>query len=119
MTHRAGTSRADRWSAMGAHFSWSPAGQDTTSVQVFHVELGAPGAPVLALVHGFPTCSVDWLEVGERVSARFRVCALDFPRYGFSSKRGGWRCGLRLGEELLVLSLAEVVGAGSVVMVGH
>src|SRR4051794_7495510 len=119
MTERAGTSRADRWRAMGAHFSWSPAGQDTTSVQVFHVELGVPDAPVLALVHGFPTCSVDWLEVAERLSARFRVCALDFPGYGFSSKPRGWGYSLRRDAELLDHYLSEVVGAESVVMLGH
>src|SRR3954468_24480331 len=107
MTDRAGSSRAERWRAMGAHFSWSPAGQDTTSVQVFHVELGAPDAPVLALVHGFPTCSVDWLEVAERLSARFRVCALDFPGYGFSSKPRGWGYSLRRDAELLDHYLAE------------
>jgi pimeloyl-ACP methyl ester carboxylesterase len=119
MTDRAGTSRADRWRAMGAHFSWSPVGQATTPVQVFHVELGAPDAPVLALVHGFPTCSVDWLEVAERLSARFRVCALDFPGYGFSSKPRGWGYSLRRDAELLDHYLAEVVGAESVVMVAH
>src|SRR3954464_13659767 len=119
MTDRAGSSRADRWRAMGAHFSWSPAGQDTTSVQVFHVELGAPDAPVLALVHGFPTCSVDWLEVAERLSARFRICALDFPGYGFSSKPRGWGYSLRRDAALLDHYLAEVVGAESGVRAPH
>src|SRR3954466_7272952 len=119
MTERAGSSRADRWRGMGAHFSWSPAGQDAAPVQVFHVELGAPDAPVLALVHGFPTCSVDWFEVAERLSQRFRVCALDVPGYGFSDKPRGWGYSLRRDAELLDHYLAEVVGARSVVMVAH
>jgi pimeloyl-ACP methyl ester carboxylesterase len=119
MTDQKATSRADAWRAMGAHFSWSPAGQDAAPVQVFHVELGAPDAPVLALVHGFPTSSIDWLEVAERLSARFRVCALDFPGYGFSGKPRGWGYSLRRDAELLDHYLAEVVGAESVVMVGH
>jgi pimeloyl-ACP methyl ester carboxylesterase len=74
---------------------------------------------VLSLVHGFPTCSIDWFEVAEQLSARFRVCALDFPGYGFSDKPRGWGYSLRRDAELLDHYLAEVVGAESVVMVAH
>jgi pimeloyl-ACP methyl ester carboxylesterase len=113
-------SRADAWRARGAHFSWSPPGDDPApSVQVFHVELGDPAARVVALVHGFPTCSIDWFEVAERLSTRYRVCALDFPGYGFSDKPRGWGYSLRRDAELLDHYLAEVVGAESVVMVAH
>src|SRR3954454_16636833 len=119
MTDQTTSSRADAWRAMGAHFSWSPAAQDAAPVQVFHVELGATDAPVLALVHGFPTSSIDWLDVAERLSARFRVCALDFPGYGFSGKPRGWGYSLRRDAELLDHYLAEVIGAESVVMVAH
>ena len=113
------TTRAAAWRARGEHFSWSPAGGDASPVQVFHVEIGEPDAPVLALVHGFPTCSVDWFEVAERLSTRYRVCALDFPGYGFSDKPRGWGYSLRRDAELLDHYLAEVVGAESVVMVAH
>src|SRR3954451_8947243 len=119
MTDQTTSSRADAWRAMGAHFSWRPAGQDTAPVQVFHVELGAPDAPVLVLVHGFPTCSIDWFEVAERLSARFRVCALDFPGYGFSGKPRGGGYSLRRDAELLDHYRGEVVGAERVVMVAH
>lgn len=119
MTDPATTSRADAWRARGEHFSWAPAGEDAPPVQVFHVELGAADAPVLALVHGFPTCSIDWFEVAERLSTRYRVCALDFPGYGFSDKPRGWGYNLRRDAELLDRYLADVVGAESVVMVAH
>jgi len=88
-------------------------------VQIFHVELGDPLAPVLALVHGFPTCSIDWFEVSERLSTRFRVCALDFPGHGFSEKPRGWGYSLQRDAELLDHYLSHVVGAESVVMVAH
>ena len=113
------TSRADAWRASGAHFSWSSAREDMANVQIFHVELGDPGAPVLALVHGFPTCSIDWFEVAERLSTRYRVCMLDFPGFGFSDKPRGWGYSLRRDAELVDHYLAEVVGAESVVMVAH
>jgi pimeloyl-ACP methyl ester carboxylesterase len=86
---------------------------------VFHVELGDQDAPALALVHGFPTCSIDWFEVAERLSARYRVCLLDFPGYGFSDKPRGWGYSLQRDAELLDYYLAEIVGAESVVMVAH
>ena len=113
------TPRAEAWRAKGAHFSWSPAEGGAPPVEVFHVELGDPDAPVLALVHGFPTCSVDWFEVAQRLSERFRVCALDFPGYGFSDKPRGWGYSLRRDAELLDHYLAEVLGAESAVMVAH
>src|SRR3954471_2134931 len=119
MTDRATTSRADAWRGMGAHFSWSPAGQDAAPVQVFHVELGDPDAPVVSLVHGFPTCSIDWFEVAERLATRYRGCMLDFPGYGFSDKPRGWGYSLRRDAALLDHYLAEVVRAQSVVMVAH
>ena len=88
-------------------------------MRIFHVELGDPSAPVFALVHGFPTCSIDWVEVAERLSARYRVCMLDFPGYGFSDKPRGWGYSLRRDAELLDHYLSEIVGAKSVVMVAH
>src|SRR4051794_29058322 len=112
-------SRADAWRARGAYLWWAPAAADTAPVRVFHVELGDPGAPVLALVHGFPTCSIDWFEVAQQLSTRYRVCALDFPGYGFSDKPRGWGYSLRRDAELLDHYLAHVVGAESVVMVAH
>ena len=111
--------RAEAWRARGAYFSWRPPGEDATPVDVFHVELGDPEAPVLTLVHGFPTCSIDWFEVAEQLSTRYRVCALDFPGYGFSDKPRDWGYSLRRDAELLDHYLAEVVGAKSVVMVAH
>jgi pimeloyl-ACP methyl ester carboxylesterase len=86
---------------------------------VFHVEAGDPSKPTLLLVHGFPTCSVDWFALMDMLSGQFRVCALDFPGYGFSSKPAGW--GYSLGRDAALLDhyLAEVVGAESAVLVSH
>jgi pimeloyl-ACP methyl ester carboxylesterase len=119
MADPATSTRADAWRNRGAHFSWSSARERTASVRIFHGEFGDPDAPVLALVHGFPTCSIDWFEVAERLSARFRVCALDFPGYGFSDKPRGWGYSLSRDAELLDYYLAEIVGAKSVVLVAH
>jgi pimeloyl-ACP methyl ester carboxylesterase len=113
------SSRAAAWRAEGAHFSWSPSRERAAEVQVFHIERGDEDAPALALVHGFPTCSIDWFEAAERLSARYRVCMLDFPGYGFSDKPRGWGYSLRRDAELLDHYLAEIVGLESVVVVAH
>ena len=81
---------AEAWRDKGSYFSWSPRREDAPEVQIFHVELGDVGAPPLVLVHGFPTSSVDFVEVAERLSDRYRVCAMDFPGFGFSHKPLGW-----------------------------
>jgi pimeloyl-ACP methyl ester carboxylesterase len=88
-------------------------------VRIFHVEMGEPGAPVLLLVHGWPTSSIDWFDVAGQLSATFRVCALDFPGYGFSDKPQGWGYSLRRDEELIEFYLSRVIGAQTGVVVGH
>jgi pimeloyl-ACP methyl ester carboxylesterase len=93
--------RADEWREMGSYFSWSPRSGDAAEVQIFHVEVGDADAPPLVLVHGFPTSSIDWFEVAELLSDRFRVCAMDFPGFGFSDKPLGWGYGLMRDAEVL------------------
>jgi pimeloyl-ACP methyl ester carboxylesterase len=111
--------RADEWRSRAGYFSWRPAVEDASSVEVFHVEMGDPGAPVLLLTHGWPTSSIDWFDVASQLSGRFRVCALDFPGYGFSDKPQGWAYSLARDEELIEFYLAEVIGAEAGVVVAH
>jgi pimeloyl-ACP methyl ester carboxylesterase len=113
------TPRADDWRSRGRHFAWRPAEEDASPVEIFHVEMGDPGAPVLLLIHGWPTSSIDWFEVAGQLSATFRVCALDFPGYGFSDKPQGWGYSLRRDEELIEFYLAEVIGAETSAVVAH
>lgn len=119
MSDPATISRADAWRSRGEYFSWTSELEDTAPVEIFHLELGDPGAPVISLVHGFPTSSIDWFDVAERLSSRYRVCLLDFPGFGFSDKPRGWGYSLQRDAELLDHYLAEVVGTQSVVMVAH
>jgi len=114
-----GMPRADDWRSRGDHFSWRPAEGDASSVEIFHVEIGDPDAPVLLLIHGWPTSSIDWFAVAGQLSARFRVCALDFPGYGFSDKPRGWGYSLTRDEELIEFYVSEVIGAEAGVVVAH
>ena len=113
------TPRADDWRSRGGYSSWRPTQGDASPVEIFHVEMGDPGAPVLLLIHGRPTSSIDWFEVAGPLSGRFRVCALDFPGYGFSDKPQGWGYSLARDEELIEFYLPEIIGAEAAVVVAH
>lgn len=47
---------------------------------------GDEAAPALFLIHGFPTASWDWSKIWDRLSARYRLIALDMLGFGFSAK---------------------------------
>jgi pimeloyl-ACP methyl ester carboxylesterase len=111
--------RAEAWRGSGGYFAWRPRARDADEVQIFHVELGAADAPPLVLVHGFPTSSVDWFEVAGLLSDRYRVCAMDFPGFGFSDKPLGWGYSLVRDVEVLEHYVAEVLGLESMMMLAH
>ncbi|HVS68574.1 MAG TPA: alpha/beta hydrolase [Mycobacteriales bacterium] len=111
--------RAQAWRDRGSYFSWAPAEGSAPPVDIFHVEGGDPGNPTIVLVHGFPTCSVDWFDLGILLSDRFHVCALDFPGYGFSSKPTGWGYSLGRDAELLDHYLADVLNKQSAIVIAH
>ena len=53
-------------------------------VNVFYREAGAPDAPVVLLLHGFPTSSFQYRELIPRLADRYRVIAPDLPGFGFT-----------------------------------
>lgn len=53
-------------------------------VHVFYREAGAPDAPVLLLLHGFPASSHMFRELIPRLAGRYRVIAPDMPGFGFT-----------------------------------
>jgi pimeloyl-ACP methyl ester carboxylesterase len=111
--------RAAAWRAQGGYFKWNPGEAGSAEVEIFHVEAGEQDAPVLLLVHGFPTCSIDWFDVVELLHDRYRVCTLDLPGYGFSDKPLGWGYSLGRDARLLDFYVSEVLGVESVVVVAH
>ena len=111
--------RADDWRSRGNYFSWKPQRGDAAEVQIFHVEVGRDDAPPLVLVHGFPTSSIDWYEIAALLGDRYRVCAMDFPGFGFSDKPLGWGYSLGRDAEVLEYYMAEVLGLKSTVLYAH
>jgi pimeloyl-ACP methyl ester carboxylesterase len=115
------TDRAREWLDKGGFFTWRPrAGQsDAVERQIFHAEFGDRDAPVVLLVHGFPTSSIDWHDVAPRLAEDRRVCFLDFPGFGFSDKPKGERYTVADDSLLLDHYLHEVVGAARGAVVAH
>ncbi len=53
-------------------------------VTVFYREAGAANAPVVLLLHGFPTSSFQYRELIPRLADKYRVIAPDLPGFGFT-----------------------------------
>ena len=53
-------------------------------VEVFYRSAGNPGAPVVLLLHGFPTSSFMFRELIPRLADQYRVIAPDLPGFGFT-----------------------------------
>jgi pimeloyl-ACP methyl ester carboxylesterase len=74
------------------------------NVAVFYREAGAPDAPVLLLLHGFPTSGHMFRDLIPRLAGRYRVIAPDLPGFGNSSAPG------RALFDYSFDHLAEVIG---------
>jgi pimeloyl-ACP methyl ester carboxylesterase len=76
---------------MSSNASTAPAIARTTihraradGMTVFYREAGPAEAPVLLLLHGFPTSSFQFRELMPRLAGPYRVIAPDLPGFGFT-----------------------------------
>jgi len=53
-------------------------------IEVFYREAGPANAPVVLLLHGFPTSSFQYRELIPRLADRYHVIAPDLPGFGFT-----------------------------------
>jgi pimeloyl-ACP methyl ester carboxylesterase len=57
---------------------------EADGVKVFYREAGPKDAPVVLLLHGYPTSSHMFRELIPRLAPRYHVIAPDFPGFGFT-----------------------------------
>jgi pyruvate/2-oxoglutarate dehydrogenase complex dihydrolipoamide dehydrogenase (E3) component/pimeloyl-ACP methyl ester carboxylesterase len=57
---------------------------EADGMKVFYREAGPKDAPVVLLLHGFPTSSFQYRELIPRLAVRYRVIAPDLPGFGFT-----------------------------------
>ena len=58
--------------------------QRVADVEIFYREAGAKDAPVLLLLHGFPTSSHMFRDLIPQLADRYRVIAPDLPGFGYT-----------------------------------
>src|SRR5579871_7021269 len=57
---------------------------EVEGIRVFYREAGPPDAPVVLLLHGFPTSSFQYRELIPLLADRYHVIAPDLPGFGFT-----------------------------------
>ena len=57
---------------------------EADGVNVFYRQAGHTEAPVVLLLHGFPTSSIQYQQLIPRLADRYRVIAPDLPGFGFT-----------------------------------
>jgi pimeloyl-ACP methyl ester carboxylesterase len=57
---------------------------EADGVSVFYRQAGPAEAPIVLLLHGFPTSSFQYRELIPRLADRYRVIAPDLPGFGFT-----------------------------------
>jgi len=57
---------------------------ETDGVKVFYREAGPVNAPVILLLHGFPSSSFQYRELIPRLADKYHVLAPDLPGFGFT-----------------------------------
>src|SRR5215471_1361818 len=57
---------------------------EADGIQIFYREAGDAEAPVLLLLHGFPTSSFMFRDLIPRLAGQYRVIAPDLPGFGFT-----------------------------------
>ncbi len=63
---------------------------EADGVTVFYREAGPVDAPVILLLHGFPTSSFQYRELMPLLAERYRVIAPDLPGFGFTEVPDGY-----------------------------
>ena len=57
-------------------------------LNVFYREAGPSDAPLLLMLHGFPSSSHQYVRLMERLADRFHIIAPDYPGFGYSDAPG-------------------------------
>jgi pimeloyl-ACP methyl ester carboxylesterase len=90
---------------------------DIDGVSIFYREAGAPGTPIVLLLHGWPSSSAMFRDLIRKLSVNYHVFAPDYPGFGNSDSpdRARFRYTFDgLGE--LIGKFVDKVGIGQYVL---
>lgn len=89
-------------------------------VDLHYVDTGAADGPAVVLLHGAASNLRDpMLALGDRLSARYRVVALDRPGHGWSGRGGNRDVALPSVQAGYVLGLLDALGIDEAIFVAH
>ncbi|MGI8527822.1 MAG: alpha/beta fold hydrolase [Pseudolabrys sp.] len=101
---------------------YPPAGRfvDVEGGRVHVLELGAPEAPPVVLLHGASGNLGDMrLALGERLAARYRVILIDRPGHGWSDRPGGRDDASPARHAALIHQALGKIGVTKAIVLGH
>lgn len=101
----------DTWQQGGRHV-------DIAGHRVFFIDQGPRDAPVIAVLHGFPSCSWDFWRVLPALSARYRVVIHDHPGLGLSAKPRDYGYSI-LDQATHAVALWQQLGLSRVHLLAH
>ncbi len=101
----------DEWAAQGQHLVFQ-------GKRVFVRTAGDPGRPCILLLHGFPTCSLDFRQVLEALAERFFVVVHDHLGFGLSDKPADYSYSLMEQAEV-ALGVWQALGIEEGHLVAH
>ena len=113
------------WSALSVssiEAAHPPAGRsvEVAGGRLHVVELGAPDAPPVVLLHGASGNLGDIrLALGDRLAKQYRVILIDRPGHGWSLRLGGRADASPLRQALLIHAALESIGVRRAIFVGH
>ncbi|MGH8290939.1 MAG: alpha/beta fold hydrolase [Steroidobacteraceae bacterium] len=81
---------------------------DVDAIKIFYREAGAPSAPKLLLLHGFPSASHMFRDLIPLLADRFHIVAPDLPGFGQSDMPGDRNTFDRIAE--VIDRFTEVIG---------
>lgn len=112
---------AESWRAGGQYFSWTSTLPENGGrpVQVFYTCIGDTSKPVILMLHGFPTSSLDFRGLAADLQPDYRTCTLDFPGYGVSDKPANYRYTLADDAALVWQFVTKVVPLREFVLLSH
>lgn len=105
------TALYQNWARQGRH-------QRMLGHSIFVVEAGAATAPHLALLHGFPSASVDFHSVLPKLSAKRHVIVHDHLGFGLSEKPAGHRYSI-IEQTDIAIALWQQMGVDEIDIIAH
>lgn len=114
---------AAEWQAEGQYISWTstlPENADFGPLEIFTIQRGDPSNPAILFIHGYPTSSLDYVELFDLLSDDYYVVALDTPGYGLSDKpRDGYVYSIEDDARLVDHYISNVLGLDSLAFYTH